>query len=730
MTGNLGESFDHHFSPPQHDNSSSQAADYHARDSHYQPEFDSRSIMTTAPPTPAMKRGITDYSDALSSADEGSYTPVTNQIFDLYGRDSGENLRLMAHRSVGAAPSLPPPPVPMEQLPRLNLPLEQSSSLERTTDYGNTQHLLRELSSTPGLEVPRRGPPALSDYQPVFQLPSSSYLQPSSALDFEDAISRSSSVSNEWVTIGNDSSNDIINEDSLGESFQFHQQDKPPFLMNHQRRVITYDDIPEVPSPRSTAPESHPSLQAISPTHGDTGDDDLYGLSAQTVPHLSANDAHGTSSMPMASSEYSQNTPDQAVTAKAVAVPDDKGQDPTDHQKIGHYTQSLAQPVREAEVENVSTAQNQDRGFVDPAVLSSEPNDSVETLSTNRLSRWENLTSPINQGSNVGSIRRSLTNPDALINRRISFYDPQSGKTVVGVAGQNKLMDFGIEMYPLNQLPTNEESATSAGLVMSSTESNQDTTHLNADLTTEAPPAPSSAPPARMSPLTRLRATFTRARPTLSSQNTSLDTTIPLPQNPYPTTYGRPASSARSSLQPLVHRPAPVADRQRRRAQAWKPLRIKTRDFLPKIDSPPVSSQKERFSHQPQSSRASAIIGQAPTPARFQEVATYPCYSPTPSVDIEANQPLRLDQEFVPGQQEQLRQQKTWSRFYLLLCSLLPFLLPLYSLGALDQVMELHVPSRPHMLKAHRRWAWNILWGWVVLLLVALTVWGVSRKGT
>jgi hypothetical protein len=66
----------------------------------------------------------------------------------------------------------------------------------------------------------------------------------------------------------------------------------------------------------------------------------------------------------------------------------------------------------------------------------------------------------------------------------------------------------------------------------------------------------------------------------------------------------------------------------------------------------------------------------------------------------------------------------------LLLCSLLPFLLPLYSLGALDQVMELHVPSRPHMLKAHRRWAWNILWGWVVLLLVALTVWGVSRKGT
>jgi hypothetical protein len=735
MPESLGDPFDRQFSTLRHGDGSSRSDEYHTRESRYQPEFDSRSIMTTAPQTPGMKKGITDYSDAISSADEGSYTPVTNRIFDLYERNSGESLRPFAQRTVGAAPTLPPPPVPLEELPHLIVPLEQSTSLERTTDYGNTQHLLREPSSTPGLEIDRRGPSTLTGYQPVFQLPSTSYLQPSSIPDFEDALSRSSSVSNEWVTIGNNSTNDITNEDSLGESFQFHQHDKPPVLMNHQRRIITQNYTPEVPSLPSTVPESHPSLQATSLIHGDTGDDDLYGVSVQTIPTPSAPDAQGTSSMPVASSEYSRNIQGQAETFHPEPTSAGNGADTEPQQTMGHYIQNITEPIFELDTKSTPAALNRDNGLVDPAVLSSEPNDSIETLSTNRLSRWENLTSPLNQRPNAASIRRSLTNPDSLMNERISFYDPESGKTIIGVAGQNKLMDFGIEMHRLNPDTSTKNSPTGADGILSSIEPNQETVHLNAEPTTVGPLAPSTAPPARMSPLTRLRATFTRARPTVSSQNTSLDNTIPLPQNPYPPTYGRPASSARSSLQPLVPRPAPVADNQRRRAQAWKPLRIKPKESPPQPEISYMSPQRGSFPPPPQlpppqQAPTPAVVNKPPTPARFHEVATYPCYSPTPSVDLEANQRLSNEPEFLAGQKEHMRKQKVWSRVYMAVCSLLPFLLPLYSLGVLDPIMELHVPSRPHMLRTHRRWAWNILWVWVVLILVALTVWGVSRRGT
>jgi hypothetical protein len=734
--------------------------DYRDRGSFYPSEFDSQSIKTTgAPLTPGMKKKITDYSDLL--AEEPDHYSQVDSIFDQYGRNSGESARPLAHRSAGQAPGFSLPPVPLGSPPVLNLPSNHSSSPERVTDYGKTQDLLNS-SSTPGLEVSRAPKP------PLFPFPflETSPFDPSgdavkdSMSDRASSVARSEAAS-EWLTVADSSMNDMTNfESTMGEFYPFANITRPPPLTIPQRRMIDINVTPEVPSPHSTVPESHQSLRATSPIPGNTGDDDSgFYNDSMGISHFTAHDAHGTSTVRIASSIYSQNNSEQAKSSSQAQSPESAARNGKHRRNLGHYTQNISEAVSE-EPDNIAPQMSyQDRGLVDPAVLSSEPNDSIETGSNRRLSRLDNLSLPLNQLNDTGGgIRRSLTDPNVPINHRISFFDPQSGKTSVGVAGQNKLMDFGIEMDRLNGRSTSKRSSTAPDALLSSHAGNQDTTHLNADTTLEHSPSTSTRP-MRLSPFARFRATFARPRPAPSSQNTSLDTTIPLPTQPFRTTYQRPASSARSSLQPLVPRPAPVAvdiDRHRQRAQAWKPMRIgrppreqqqleqqrqvdsRTEQYSPHLLStdtditalPPVSPTTAKMHHDTKPSSSSAV--------RFHHVATYPCHTSTASLDdIEAAaatpHPLHLIQshpEYLSAHQEHIRQQKRWSRFYLLVCTLLVVPLPLYSLGVLDPLMQLHVPSRPHMCAGHRRWAWNFLWVIVVGILIAIAVWAVLRKGT
>jgi hypothetical protein len=710
-----------------------QITDYRGRDSYYPSEFDSRSIRTTdAPATPGMKRGIRDYSDIVGAADDGSYTPTLNQIYETYGRDSSENIRPLAHRSVGRAPSSPPPPLPVGPPPPIpTFEINPSPSLERTTDYGNTQHLLRDASSTPGLEVPRRGPPAsFSNLRDdIFQLPSSNYLQSTTFPLFRDGTSDAGSIvhsindPDEWQTINTSSYNISNIESTMGESFPFTTPHIPPLTNFHQRRILTQDQIQEVPSPHSTVPESHQSLRATSPTPGVIGDNhDLYGESMISMTPLPAALASGTSPLPEPSSEYSRNASDQAKTSHIAQTPDTNLHVLKQGGKLSAYVEEgVIEPIVEGNAKHL--VRKKDDGLVDPAFLSSEPNDTIETRSSHRLSRWGNFSLPLNELPQSGGLRRSLTIPGLPINHRIAQYDPSSGKTSVGVAGQNKLMDFGIEMNQLHGPDSSNRSSAAPGTLLHRLDTNLDTTHLHAD-TASASQSP------RISPLARLKATFGLTRPPPSSQDTSLDVTIALPNNPtVPATYGRPASSARSSVQPLVPRPEPVVDRQRRRSQAWKPLKIKPRE--PELPHLRDNDDNNNNASVPPPSKGHTVQQKSrPLSSRIQDVAIYPCATTSTSLDVEANQPLRLDPASLAAQRDDMARQTTWSRFYLLLFCFIPIILPLYSLGVLDPIMEIHTPRRPHMLMRHRRWAWNILWAWVVAVLVTLAVWGVVRRGS
>jgi len=53
-----------------------------------------------------------------------------------------------------------------------------------------------------------------------------------------------------------------------------------------------------------------------------------------------------------------------------------------------------------------------------------------------------------------------------------------------------------------------------------------------------------------------------------------------------------------------------------------------------------------------------------------------------------------------------------------------PFCMVLYSLGAVDRL------AGPRgMLKNYKKWARNVVFLEIVMILVALTVWGVARRG-
>lgn len=699
------------------------------RESYYPPEFDSRSIMST-PATPGMKQGIVDYSADLVDPLEESYTPAINQVFDQYGRISGENILPLPHRSVGRAPVNPPPPLPANPIPHLKLPIEHSDSPSGTTDYGATQQLLREYSSTPGVEVSRRAPPTTMHFQDETGVaPGRSKLRASSILS--DGLSDSQSIANstsDWLTTAHNSSNDLSNLESMGESFPFGRPDIPALLTNHQRRIITLSQMPEVPSPHSTVPESHQSLRGTSPTPGGIGDDASFSTSMSSIPPLNIRHDQEVSSLPVGSSEYSEQTSQGKETKNPGSSDSSRVQHRRNKGTQGHYAHLTDRIEEDDEID--TPRHYKDAGMVDPALLSPDPNDDFDTGSSGsdrRLSRWGTLSSPDRVFHN-NELRRSLTSPTVPKNHRISFFDPNSGRISVGVAGQNKLMDFSIEMQHISgpSRAASNRSSRAAEMLLDPIDFSQETAQLHLD--TNISQVSATTQPVRVSPLTRLRDAFFPARKPLSSMNTSLDNSIPLPQHTYSGQYNRPASSARSSLQPLVPRPMPVVDRNRRLAHAWKPLRMRPRDTQsPSISprdqmsfrmSPPPVSPKGR-DHRRQSSRFAA--------------ATYPCNASEPSIDVEAAQPLEMaspaSSEYLVMQREMIALQRKWSRIYLFISVPLPFMCALYALGMFDVFMQIHVPSRPRTLERHRRWAWNIAWIELVGILVGLTVWGVQRQG-
>jgi hypothetical protein len=93
------------------------------------------------------------------------------------------------------------------------------------------------------------------------------------------------------------------------------------------------------------------------------------------------------------------------------------------------------------------------------------------------------------------------------------------------------------------------------------------------------------------------------------------------------------------------------------------------------------------------------------------------------------HEPPRL----VPSRRENLESrsdewghQASLSTKFLLICALMPLLLPLYAKGDLDPIMEWWSQgAHLEMSKSRRRWAWYIMGAYFVILVVGLTVFGV-----
>jgi hypothetical protein len=622
------------------------------RESMYTENWDSRSIIgnnENLPPGRAL--GIVDYSDVQThNPQHDSYTPV-NQIFNQYGCFSSDSNMPWTHLSAGRPPASPPPPVPALPLPELNLPMEDST-VDHTTDYGMTRDLLRDYSST-RFEFPR------SDRQRLepLRIPSQEY--PSSVYDTSatpmpafggdpDTLSLAlSAVSDEWQTIANTSTNELTgNITSMADySFSpFPTHYMPPLHATHQRRAITYDEIPEVPSPQSTLPELDGVFR-----HGDRSPTPGFDHSVMSdySPRAAPDTPDNYCPSPMRYTLYDG--------ADMIDVSQDDspigGVSKSTHKRNVSHVEQL--PSTEEQCEVLVTVPKHDSfkgpGIVDPNTLSSEPNDAIDMASLHSVSESKQrtrLSMLLGRGSKRSS--RNFSNQRDLIELEM----PKRTSSLRATEPQNPGHHHATQIEG-GSLPN------ASILAVTSQDGSQDP-QTDQIRTQEQSRGLYKGRPDRRSRILGLALTQGLREPTRA--------------------YARPASSA-ASTEPLIHE----------------------------------GDHRNHLFHHTQA--MPSLGGSELGGLRQLYLAEEGAYSNnSPGMKAPAAAIAFSDPEY----KRQLRLTRIWFAVFLPF----PFCMVLYSLGAVDRL------AGPRgMLKNYKKWARNVVFLEIVMILVALTVWGVARRG-
>ncbi|KAF2666781.1 hypothetical protein BT63DRAFT_318452 [Microthyrium microscopicum] len=607
------------------------------RESHYVDNWDSKSIVDVNLDIPAGRAlGITDYSDVGEPSD--SYAP--GQIFDAYGRYSTASAGPVTYRSAGRPPASPPPPLPDHPFLKSIVPAEVSS-LGPTIDYGLTQDLLHPDSSSVAYEYPRS---ALNDNDPVQDYTPSEYDTSATPLPNpyyhqNNASIAHSRMESEWQTTANNSANDLHNQPSSMAEWADYSMIPPlnrgPMLYSVPKpRTVTYEDIPEMPSPHSTVPEfQHDHANNLGQQHPSSNLPDrretkewIMNLASGDSPYAVPLSPRLEPMFPPADAdELSQGVPDQ-------------GPKPMHRRHVGQFTEHFNH-TNDGYLSSPDTpdAAFQVPGMVDPNTLSSEPNDTIDSgsqRSSTDQKRHTRLSMFLGRGNKRSS--RNFSNQRDLI--ELEMPKRTSSLRVPKSSNNNRMTQFiGADMADVSLADNHDEMAHSK----------------------LSPPLDPQ--------LERARAQE-QARATLHPRDLyrhhqylhRLETPSPA--------HARPLSTAASS-EPLV------------------PFDYHHSSAMPSLGHSGMSAQ--RHDH--------------------LEAGLYT--------------PISFDKKSSQGSLRHRRAAQVW----LCVCALVPFCLALYSLGLLNSAYGID----PHegMPKKYKAWAWNLMMLETIALLIALTVWGVTRHG-
>jgi len=234
----------HFLSIPHH--TSAAGINEHVRESVYSENWDSRSIASANNITPyGREMGLTDYDQHVPTPDHDSYMPI-NSFYDDYipstDPRSSHVAPLFSHSS-GRPPVGPPPARPSFLSPNPHGQRDEIS-FGAITDYGRTSQLLAS--------------PEQIRAQPSSQtMPTASSVYSTHGAPIPPVAAFKEGITSEGWTTESESNNNHSNTTPPSPS-----RPPPTVQENLARRDVTISDIPSVPSPRSTVPES---VAAVAP---------------------------------------------------------------------------------------------------------------------------------------------------------------------------------------------------------------------------------------------------------------------------------------------------------------------------------------------------------------------------------------------------------------------------------------------------------------------------------